>query len=97
MIFQSVPLTPIRRLVAALLLAMLLASCAVLFAQDGDDDGIIYPGPNPCSEAVLRAKYGDDWHIWYALLGCWLISGDPSAQTIVLTDGTVIRRAVRVR
>lgn len=27
---------------------------------------------NPCSEERLRFLYGDQWHIFYFLNGCWM-------------------------
>jgi len=46
------------------------ASIAVGIAQT------TYPTPYTCTEAYLRATYGDDWHVYYFLFGCWLIGAD---------------------
>lgn len=53
-------------------LALVIAAGSCRFSRAKAD--VLYP--NPCSEERLRALYGDDWHIAYALLGCWAM--DPA-------------------
>lgn len=35
---------------------------------------VVIPCPPACDPKNLQAEYGDDWHIYYALFGCWLWS-----------------------
>lgn len=64
-----------------------------LKAQD-DGDGIIYdPLKKMCDPAYLESVHGADWHIWYALNGCWIMDGN-AAKT---KTGQPSRPAVYVR
>lgn len=40
------------------------------------------PIPIQCQEEWLRANYGDDWHLWYAIYGCFLIGARTKPVTI---------------
>lgn len=33
----------------------------------------VYPCPEYCTQKSLEANYGDDWHLYYFLLGCFTL------------------------
>lgn len=42
-----------------------LLTLSVMSAQ------VIIPCPPACDPKNLEREYGDDWHLYYALFGCW--------------------------
>ena len=55
----------------------------------------VYPCPPHCSQKSLEDTYGDDWHLWYFLLGCWLLP--ESCQISGLPAQAISQRNVRFR
>ena len=58
--------------------------------------------PEYCKKAVLQAEYGDDWHIWYFINGCFLLPesctgvGSEACQAQTKAAGfRTLRKAVR--
>ena len=62
----------------------------------------VVPCPEYCTKASLQAQYGEDWHLWYFLNGCFLLpesctgvgneacQAQPTAQTF-----RTLRKAIR--
>jgi len=61
-------MSKLRQTVGGFLVAVFAAGTLnTMYAQ------VVVLCPPYCTQKYLEAEYGEDWHLWYALHGCFLI------------------------
>ena len=73
-----------RRIGAAVLAVFVGLSIALPVAVAAQ---VVVPCPYYCTMKGLQEAYGEDWHLWYFLLGCWQL---PSSCTGVEGQGCAV-------
>lgn len=83
-----------RKRIGAMVLAVFaVVGVAAPIAQ------VAIPCPAYCDPKNLQAEYGDDWHLYYALFGCWLISPPCGAASNLagIPSAAMVRPVLAVR